>query len=67
MEYSSRMKDYYDIFFIANKFDFDGEILTKALRKTFENRNHNFTANSFEQILTFGDDLSMQKKWSAFT
>lgn len=67
MEYSSRMKDYYDIFFIANKFDFDGEILTEALRKTFENRNHNFSANSFEQILTFGDALSMQKKWSAFT
>lgn len=67
MEYSSRMKDYYDIFFISNKFNFDGQILTEALRKTFENRNHHFTANSFEQILTFGDDILMQKKWSAFT
>ncbi len=39
MEFSSRMKDYYDIYYLANKFDFDGATLTKALKKTFENRN----------------------------
>ena len=33
MEFSSRMKDYYDIYYLANKFDFDGAILTEALRK----------------------------------
>ena len=44
MEFSSRMKDYYDIYYIANKFDFDGATLTEALRKTFENRGHTFTA-----------------------
>jgi len=27
------MKDYYDIYYLANKFDFDGAILTEALRK----------------------------------
>lgn len=26
MEFSSRMKDYYDIYYLANKFDFDGNI-----------------------------------------
>lgn len=31
MEFSSRMKDYYDIFYIANKFDFDGGVLAEAL------------------------------------
>ena len=35
MEFSSRMKDYYDLYYIANKFDFDGAVLTDALRKTF--------------------------------
>mgnify|MGYP001048024404 CR=1 FL=1 len=32
MEFSSRMKDYYDIYYLANKFDFDGTILSEALR-----------------------------------
>ena len=36
MEFSSRMKDYYDIYYLANKFDFDGATLTEALKKTFE-------------------------------
>ena len=36
MEFSSRMKDYYDIYYLANKFDFDGVTLTEALKKTFE-------------------------------
>ena len=39
MEFSSRMKDYYDIYYLANKFDFDGAVLTEALRKTFVNRS----------------------------
>lgn len=33
MEFSSRMKDYYDIYYLANRFDFDGATLTKALKK----------------------------------
>lgn len=66
MEFSSRMKDYYDIYYLANKFDFDGTTLTEALKKTFENRLHTFTAEQFEQVMTFDNDDAMQKKWKAF-
>ncbi len=66
MEFSSRMKDYYDIYYLANKFDFDGKVLTEALRKTFVNREHIFTAEQFEQVMSFNDDVAMQKKWKAF-
>ena len=66
MEFSSRMKDYYDIYYIANKFDFDGATLTEALKKTFSNRNHNFTIEQFEQMLEFDSDDAMQKKWKTF-
>lgn len=66
MEFSSRMKDYYDIYYLANKFDFNGEILTEALRKTFENRGHNFTVEQFKQVISFDGDKAMQKKWKAF-
>lgn len=66
MEFSSRMKDYYDIYYLANKFNFDGATLTEALRKTFENRGHAFTVEQFEQVMAFDDDEAMQKKWKAF-
>lgn len=66
MEFSSRMKDYYDIYYLANKFDFDGATLTEALRKTFENRGHVFTVEQFKQVMTFDSDEAMQKKWKAF-
>ena len=66
MEFSSRMKDYYDIYYIANKFDFDGKVMTEALKKTFTNREHNFTVEQFEQVIGFADDDAMQKKWKAF-
>ena len=66
MEYSSRMKDYYDIYYLANKFDFDGKILTDALKKTFANRNRSFTLEQFEQMVSFSGDDAMQKKWAAF-
>lgn len=67
MEFSSRMKDYYDIYYLANKFDFDGGLLSDAFRKTFSNREHVFTLEQFEQIMTFDSDDGMQKKWKAFT
>ena len=66
MEFSSRMKDYYDIYYLANKFDFDGATLTEALKKTFENRGHSFTVEQFEQVMGFDRDGAMQKKWKAF-
>lgn len=66
MEFSSRMKDYYDIYYLANKFDFDGEMLVEAMLKTFENRNHIFTIEQFKQIISFNTNDAMKKKWVAF-
>lgn len=66
MEFSSRMKDYYDIYYLANKFDFDGAMLKEALKRTFENRGHIFTMGQFEQVVAFGSDAAMQKKWNVF-
>jgi len=66
MEFSSRMKDYYDLYYLANKFDFDGTVLVEALKQTFDNRNRAFTIEQFDQIMTFDADDGMQKKWKAF-
>lgn len=67
MEFSSRMKDYYDIYYLSHKFDFEGTVLCEALSKTFANREHEFTMEQFQQIMTFDKDDGMQKKWKAFT
>lgn len=64
MEYSRRMKDYYDIYYLANKFEFDGRLLTEALKKTFKNRGPVFTLEQFEKLVSFADDSAMQKKWN---
>lgn len=66
MEFSSRMKDYYDLYYIANKFALDSAILTEALRKTFANREHSFTVEQFKKVLEYGSHPDMQKKWRAF-
>lgn len=66
MEFSSRMKDYYDIYYLANKFDFNGAILFEAMKTTFSNRKHEFTLEQFEQIMTFDADDGMKSKWKAF-
>lgn len=66
MEFSSRMKDYYDLYYLANKFDFDGAVLAEAMKKTFTNRDHVFSMEQFEQVVTFDSDEAMQKKWRAF-
>ena len=67
MEFSSRMKDYYDLWYLANHFSFDNTVLTEALKQTFANRGRSFTAEQFERILTFDAEDGMQKKWNAFT
>ena len=66
MEFSSRMKDYYDIYYLADKFDFDGKTLTEAMKKTFANRNRTFTIEQFDRMLSFSADDAMKKKWTAF-
>jgi len=66
MEYSSRMKDYYDIFYLANKFDFDGDILSRAMTETFSNRDREFTVQQFDQLLSLDIDAAMKRKWLAF-
>lgn len=66
MGFSSRMKDYYDLFYIADHFDFDGLVLSEALRRTFSNREHVFSMKQFEDVVQYDRDISMLKKWKAF-
>lgn len=66
MDYSSRMKDYFDIYYLAGKFNFEGDTLIQAMKHTFANRHRAFTEEQFRQMLHFADNTAMQIKWNAF-
>lgn len=66
MELTSRMKDYFDINFILQNFDFDGTILKEAINRSFENRLRNYNVERFQKVLLFHNDSSMDIKWHAF-
>ena len=66
MEYSSRMKDYYDILYISKRFNFEGKTLCKAIVKTLANRERDYSSEQVDQLLSLGSDTVMKKKWAAF-
>ncbi len=64
---NSRMKDFHDIWTLAHNLEFDGEILSEAIRKTFERRKTELpysvpTAFTSE----FSEDKTKQTQWRAF-
>ncbi|MBX9787509.1 MAG: nucleotidyl transferase AbiEii/AbiGii toxin family protein [Pirellulales bacterium] len=64
---NSRMKDFYDIWYLAGHFIFEGALLSEAIAKTFERRQ---TPISDELPLAlskeFADDQAKQTQWLAF-
>lgn len=62
---NSRYKDFYDIFILADRYDFDGIELKEAIRETFEHRG-----TGFDDIFAFTDDFLVseihQSRWKAF-
>ena len=66
MELSSRMKDYYDIYFIAQTFDFDGRKLQEAIMQTLEIRGTSYDRSSFNEIIDFVHNEVMLIKWQQF-
>ena len=65
-ELTSRMKDFYDIYYISRTFDFEGDKLLTALQKTFENRRTPYAEDSFTRVLALAEDEDMNIKWRHF-
>ena len=66
MEMTSRMKDYYDIFYLASHYDFDSCLLIEAIDKTFSNRGTVCNVNSLKRISNMYQDLNMVNRWNIF-
>jgi predicted nucleotidyltransferase component of viral defense system len=65
-ELTGRMKDYYDIYYLARTFDFDGLKLRSAMFETLQNRGTLYEKDSFKRIMELVDDTDMQTKWKYF-
>ena len=65
-ELTGRMKDFYDIYYLAQTFDFDGQVLQAAIKETLQNRGTTYNADSFRRIMELVNDEGMQSKWHYF-
>jgi len=64
---NSRMKDFFDLWTLANTFEFDGASLCRAIRATFNRRKTNLpTAPSLALTAEFGTDAAKVRQWEAF-
>lgn len=66
MEATSRMKDFFDIYYLSRMFDFDGRKLQEAIWQTIQHRGTVYKANSFERISAFGDNAFLSAQWTRF-
>lgn len=65
-ELTGRMKDFYDIYYLSQTFDFDGLKLQTAIAETLLNRGTDYNADSFKRITELVDDENMQIRWRHF-
>jgi hypothetical protein len=62
---NSRMKDFFDLWFIAKSMEFEMDLLQEAIEKTFEHRN---TPLPRQKIIALTSEFATQKQvqWEAF-
>ena len=64
---NSRLKDYYDLWLLAESFAFEGALLEEAIRRTFQRRNVDLPSTFPEAITQAFTELpGRQTQWKAF-
>jgi len=66
MEATSRMKDFFDIYYLSSMFDFDGRKLQEAIWQTIQHRGTIYEANIFDRIDAFGENTILTAQWKRF-
>ena len=65
-ELNSRMKDFYDIWLLSKQCDFNGHLLEKAIRRTFEIRRTEIPGKPSIFKKSFSEDQTREIQWRAF-
>lgn len=65
---NTRLKDFFDLWYISRVFPVSGALLSEALRSTFQRRGTAFPAEGFPAAFTerFYGDSVQQVRWAAF-
>lgn len=63
---NTRMKDFHDIWFLAQRFEFAGPTLRKAIDATFARRQTNLPPIPEALTDAFANDPTKQVQWAAF-
>ena len=66
MTASSRMKDFYDIYYWSQAFDFEGRVLQEAIFETLQHRGTSYERDSMQQIKAFDQNEFLQNLWSNY-
>ncbi len=66
MSATSRMKDFFDIYYLQNTFDFDGSTLCSAIKATLKHRSRKISSDAFVDIRDFANDKHLLRHWSNF-
>jgi hypothetical protein len=61
------MKDFYDVWFLAKSFEFEGDRLARAIAATFARRKTEIPTETPDALTdAFAQDEAKQKQWMAF-
>lgn len=66
MTSTSRMKDFYDIFYWSQMVAFDGRTLQEAIIETLQHRGTSYERNSIEKIKEFEQNMFLQNMWKNY-
>jgi hypothetical protein len=63
---NSRLKDFFDIWLLADLYEFDGASLAESIRRTFARRGTVLESEPFAFTAAFAVDTAKQDQWRAF-
>ncbi len=66
MELTSRMKDFFDIYYLANTNNFEGRKLQESIFETLENRHTVYEKDSLIKVSNLVNDKEMILRWNSF-
>lgn len=66
MEATGRMKDFYDIYYLATSFDFEGRKIQEAINETFSKRGTPFEKDSIQVIERLITNANINARWLVF-
>lgn len=66
MEATGRMKDFYDIYYLATSFEFEGRKLQGAIEETFKKRKTSYEKDSIRVIERLITNDAIMNRWDIF-